>query len=203
MTDDSLFRLILLGLFAAILPVGMYHRIRSNSGEKLDRRQEGAWILYGLRLSAVPGSVGGIAWLIDPRWMAWSAVSLPLWMRWVGVALYVPWAVLIVATFHTLGKNITDTVVTRKEHTLVTNGPYRYVRHPFYLAFAISVVAGGLVTANWFLFVAGCVPFGFILARLPIEEAKLIERFDDYRDYMHRVNRFVPRLRVNENGVSR
>lgn len=195
MTDDELFRRILLGIIAAFLPFGLYHRFRAETGEKLDRRQEGTWILYGLRLSAVPVFLGGLAWLIDPRWMAWSAVPLPIWARWLGVALFVPWAVLIVSTFRTLGRNLTDTVVTRKEHTLVTHGPYRYVRHPFYLAFALGAVAGSLVTANGFLFLAGCVPFGFVLARLPIEEAKLIERFgDDYREYMRRVNRFLPRF---------
>ena len=39
---------------------------------------------------------------------------------------------LLVWTFRCLGKNLTDTVVTRQEHTLVMQGPYRWVRHPFY-----------------------------------------------------------------------
>jgi protein-S-isoprenylcysteine O-methyltransferase Ste14 len=28
---------------------------------------------------------------------------------------------------------LTDTLVTRREHTLITHGPYRWVRHPFYV----------------------------------------------------------------------
>ena len=35
---------------------------------------------------------------------------------------------------HTLGKDLTDTGVTRKDHELVTGGPYPFVRHPFYCA---------------------------------------------------------------------
>ena len=105
------------------------------------------------------------------------------------------WGVLLVWTFRNLGKNLTDTVVTRKEHTLVTTGPYRYVRHPFYLAFVIAVVGGSIVASNWFLFLAGMVPFGFLVARTRIEEQKLVERFgDEYRQYQERTGQFFPRL---------
>ena len=50
MADDQTFRLTLIRWLAAMLPVGIYHRVRSQaSGEKLDRRQEGAFILLTLR----------------------------------------------------------------------------------------------------------------------------------------------------------
>ena len=195
MTNDDLFRLILLVIFAAFLPFAIYHRIRSNTGDKLDRWQEGALILFGLRIGGVPWFVGSLTWMINPQWMRWSSVPLPVWLRWTGLALIGCWGVLLVWTFRSLGKNLTDTVVTRKDHTLVTHGPYRYVRHPFYLDFMLAVVGGSLVAANWFLFVTGLVPLGFIIARTKIEEQKLIERFgDQYRDYMANVGRFLPRV---------
>ena len=95
-----------------------------------------------------------------------------------------------------LGKNLTDTVVTRKDHTLVTTGRYRCVRHPFYLAFFVAVVGGSIVAANWFVLLAGLVPIGFLVARTRIEEDKLVERFgDEYRDYMAKTGRFLPKVR--------
>jgi protein-S-isoprenylcysteine O-methyltransferase Ste14 len=198
MTQNDIFRLILIVIFCAFLPFALYHRIRSNmSGEKLDRWQEGAFILFGLRLSGLPWFVGGIVWMIDPKLMAWASVPIPLWVRWCGFVLIAIWGALFVWTFQTLGKNLTDTVVTRKEHTLVTTGPYRYVRHPFYLAFLVAVIGGSIVTANWFLFVTSLLPFSFIVARTRIEEEKLVERFgDEYRDYMAKTGRFWPRLRL-------
>jgi protein-S-isoprenylcysteine O-methyltransferase Ste14 len=196
LTNDNLFRLILLVIFAAVLPFGIFYRIRSITKEKLDRWQEGPFILFGLRLSAVPCFIGGITWMINPQWMAWSSVPIPLWLRWFGFVFVGLGSVLLVWTFGNLGKNLTDTVVTRKEHTLVMTGPYRYVRHPFYLAGVVGVVGGSLVTANWFLFLAPCVPIGFLVARTRIEEEKLIERFgDEYRDYIGRTGRFLPRFR--------
>src|SRR5207245_11590740 len=75
---------------------------------------------------------------------------------------------LLVWTFRCLGKNLTDTVVTRTKHTLVIHGPYRWVRHPFYDSAALLAVAVSLIAANWFLFVTGVVLFClFIIRREP------------------------------------
>ncbi len=127
--------------------------------------------------------------------MAWSSVPLPVWVRWIGVAIGVLGALLLTWTFHCIGKNITDTVVTRKEHFLVTTGPYRWVRHPFYVAFALAMLANSLVTANWFVFATGAVVLLLLVIRTSKEEEKLIERFgDEYRQYMATTGRFWPRL---------
>jgi protein-S-isoprenylcysteine O-methyltransferase Ste14 len=85
--------------------------------------------------------------------------------------------------------------VTRKEHTLVTTGPYRWVRHPFYGAAVLALLASSLVAANGFLFITGCVPVLLLRFRTWKEEENLIARFgDEYRAYMQRTGRFVPRL---------
>jgi protein-S-isoprenylcysteine O-methyltransferase Ste14 len=86
-------------------------------------------------------------------------------------------------------------LVTRKQHTLVTNGPYRWVRHPLYTSAAMLTLANFLAAANWFFFATGCVVFLLLAIRTRKEEENLIARFgDDYRNYMQRTGRFVPRL---------
>ena len=46
MTDELPFRLALAALFLLLVPVGVYHRVRSQAtGERLDRRQEGLFVL--------------------------------------------------------------------------------------------------------------------------------------------------------------
>ncbi len=196
MTDGNIFRLVVVVMIAIFGPLAFYHRLRSATDEKLDRWQEGIVILLGLRLSAVPVFVSGVVWLIDPQWMAWSSIVIPVGLRWLGVVLAGCSGLLVVWTFRNLGKNLTDTVVTRRDHTLVTTGPYRYVRHPFYLAFALGVVGGSLVLANWCFFVAGLLPLGFLMVRTRIEEDKLIARFGtDYQEYQQRVGQFLPRFR--------
>jgi protein-S-isoprenylcysteine O-methyltransferase Ste14 len=194
MTDDQLFRCVLLVGLVLVFPIAFYHRVRSFTGERLDRLQEGLFILISLRLLGLAGMAGLLAFLIDPSWMAWSSLPLPRWARWGGAALGVIAAVLLIWTFRTLGRNLTDTVVTRKEHALVMTGPYRWVRHPFYVSFALAVVANSLVARNWFLFLTGATAFILLAVRTRTEEANLVERFGEtYRQYMARTGRFLPR----------
>lgn len=195
-TDDQTFRLILAIGMAAFLPVALYHRVRSQaSGEKLDRRQEGLFILLTLRPLGLATMCGLVAFVLNPAWMAWAALPLPVALRWTGVAVGVLTVALGTWTFRSIGRNITDTVVTRREHTLVTSGPYRYVRHPFYVTTGLALVANSLATANWFIALAGTGALALMVVRTTTEEAKLVERFgDDYRRYMARTGRFFPRL---------
>ena len=97
--------------------------------------------------------------------MAWAAVPLPVWLRWTGVGLALIAGSLLVWMFRTLGRNLTDTVVTRKQHTLVTGGPYRWVRHPLYSSAALAIVGNSLVAANWFFFVTGGLAFLLLVIR--------------------------------------
>ena len=196
MNEDYLFRTILIFGFAVLIPFMFYYRIRSQaSGEKLDRRQEGLGLLIGIRLFGLITAVSLISFLINPENMNWSAITLPLWLRWLGVILGALAGSLILYTFHNLGTNLTDTVVTRKNHTFITSGPYRWVRHPFYVAMALAVLANSLAAANWFMLATGATVIILLALRTDIEEVKLIERFgDDYRQYMNRVNRFIPKF---------
>ncbi len=196
MNHEQMFRIVLIVGSLIVLPIAAYHRLKSQAtGERLDRRQEGLFILFTLRPVGVAGMLGLFAYMVNPSWMAWSSVMLPYWLRWIGVALGVVAGGLLVWTLRTLGRNLTDTVVTRREHTLVTSGPYRWVRHPFYDAVALCVVANSLAAANWFLFLAGGLLFVLIMIRTRKEEENLVARFGDrYRAYMQRTGRFLLRM---------
>lgn len=197
MTDESAFRLIAILSIVLTLPIGLYHRIRSQATrEKLARSEEGIFIMIGLRLCGLLAFVALAAYLINPTSMGWASASLPTWLRWIGGCLAVlALPPLLFWTFHSLGKNLTDTVVTRREHTLVTHGPYRWVRHPFYDVALLGIVSMSLLTANWLLALSGVSAFAMMVVRTRIEEEKLIERFgDDYRTYMQRTGRFAPRV---------
>jgi protein-S-isoprenylcysteine O-methyltransferase Ste14 len=197
MHSDQSFRLIALALLVLLVPIGAWFRIRSQSaGEKLDRRREGWFILCTLRPVGLLHAAGAIAYIINPGWMAWSQFALPLGLRWTGLPLGLFAVTLVFWTFLNLGRNLTDTVVTRKEHTLVTTGPYRWVRHPFYVAFATLAAANTLLTANWYVALSGAAVLALLMVRTRTEEEHLVARFgEDYRRYMRQTGRFFPRLR--------
>ena len=197
MRDDQIFRIILIAAALILFPIGIFHRVRSQStGESLDRWQEGPLILFTLRPIGIATMLGLIAYMINPEWMAWSSMPLPRSVRWAGVAVGAVAGCLLIWTLRSLGKNLTDTVVTRRDHTLVTKGPYQWVRHPFYDAVALSVVANAFVAANWFVLAGGLLTIALLLLRTGREEDRLLARFgDSYRDYTARTGRFLPKLR--------
>ena len=196
MEEEQTFRIILFICLAVFLPVGIYHRLKSQATrERLDRRQEGVLMLVSLRLCGLLTWIGLFAWLMNAAWISRFSMPLPIWLRWVGAGTLPVFVLLISWVFRSLGKNLTDTVVTRAEHTLVTTGPYRWVRHPFYSAAFFFFVAASLMSANWYLAVAGGLASVLLAMRTRTEEAKLIERFgDEYLAYMQRTGKFFPRL---------
>lgn len=197
MQEDQPFQSILIAAAVTVMPIVAYYRLRSQrTGEKLDRRQEGLLILLTLRPFGIAAMIALLVFMADPSKMAWSSFDMPRWLRWAGVGIGAAGGTLLIWTVHTLGKNLTDTVVTRKEHTLVTNGPYRFVRHPFYFAAALCCLANSLVTENWFIFLTSGAAVALIALRTRKEEANLLARFgSDYRAYQEKTGRFLPRVK--------
>src|SRR5438132_13464107 len=107
MNHDQTFRAVLIVVLFLILPIGIYHRLRSQATcEKLDRWQEGLFILATLRPVGIVLWLGLIAWVVDPGWMAWSSPSLPTWLRWTGVGMIAIACGLLVSTLRCLGKKL-------------------------------------------------------------------------------------------------
>jgi protein-S-isoprenylcysteine O-methyltransferase Ste14 len=186
----------LIALSVAFLTVGFYHRIRvSRLKDRLDRTKEGWGILIGMRLAGLLTFGSTVAWLWRPSWFEWATVPMPEWARWIGVGAYLFAVVWLMWMFHTLGRNLTDTVMTRKDAHFVDHGPYRYVRNPMYTGILMVGFSLGLAMGTWYLPVAATAMFSMVAVRTRIEESYLIARFgDQYRNYMTRVGRFFPKL---------
>jgi protein-S-isoprenylcysteine O-methyltransferase Ste14 len=174
--------------------VTVYYRLQAaKSGGPISRKEEGYAFAITLRLAGLCLWLATFGYLLFPD--SWASVPLPDWVRWVGAATGTLCSLMMYWTLSSLGKNLTDTVVTRNEATLVTHGPYRWVRHPFYVTAALLMSSVTLLTANWLIGLTSLVVLVLLAVRTPKEEAMLIERFgDQYRDYMTKTGRYIPRL---------
>jgi protein-S-isoprenylcysteine O-methyltransferase Ste14 len=82
----------------------------------------------------------------------------------------------------------------KRSHKLVTCGPYRYVRHPSYLAYFLMFISMPLLWHNLlaFLPIAGIPGYYVVTIR---EEELLTRRFgNEYTEYQKRTGRFLPKL---------
>jgi protein-S-isoprenylcysteine O-methyltransferase Ste14 len=171
MEEELIFRLIFIGVFALGLSVSAYYRrLARKSGEVIVRRQEGTLALILRAVMTLPLLMAILLYAFIPEWMAWSAISLPVWVRWLGAGLGVACIPLIWWVFSSIGSNISETVLTKREHKLVTEGPYRWVRHPLYGVGLLEILALSLIASNWFmalLWIIGVLVFRFVV--IPIE----------------------------------
>jgi protein-S-isoprenylcysteine O-methyltransferase Ste14 len=122
--------------------------------------------------------------------------SLPSWAGWLGVLAFAAAIWLLWRSHIALGKNWTPTLGIRDNHRLITDGVFKYVRHPMYGAHILWGVASALMLQNW---IAG---FGFLVAtivqslsRVNAEERMMLEHFGArYEAYMQRTGCIIPRI---------
>lgn len=197
MEEEGLFRWFFVGIFVTTFFISGYFRRKAwKSGDVIPRAREGKRSLLLRRIFATPFYLSLIAYMVNPSWMDWSSLSLPTWLRWLGVLLGLGTPPVVYWVVSTLGKNISETVFTREHHELVMHGPYRWVRHPLYAVATVIFVSLGIVAANWFFIGMAIVIIIFVrLVLIPKEEAHLIEKFGaEYDEYKKRTGMLSPRL---------
>jgi len=198
MTNELIFRVVTAILLLATVSISIYFRHQAErAGNPLDKTQ-GQGLLLGLRLLGLIGLLPLLLYLINPAWVAWARFSLPDAWRWVGALCAFSMIPLIYWLFRTIGHNISPTQATRRDHQLITTGPYRWIRHPLYTFGAIFYLSIVLLTTLWWLGMGLALVFAILLWRTPREEANLLARFgDEYREYMQRTGRYWPKLHGN------
>ncbi len=195
-TDPQIFRWLLLLVLVLNISISGYHRRRARSEETIPRSAESLPLRLLRVLFTLPGLLLILAFLIHPSWIAWSSLAVPAWSRWIGVLVGLGVAPLNVWMLRSLGKNISETVLTKESHELVRTGPYRWLRHPLYSFGLLMFGALSLIAANWLmaaLTLAGVVFFSLVI--IPREEAELVKKFGSrYEDYRRDTGRLLPRF---------
>jgi len=199
MTDEQIFHFLFTAVFVLVFVISVYFRRKARQASGvIARSQEGGPLMLIRLVFASLIYVPVLVYMINPAWMAWSSVPLPAWLRWLGGGLGVCAVPLIYWLLSSLGSNISETVLVKESHALVTHGPYRWVRHPLYSVSLLMLIALSLLAANAFMAVMVMVGLGIILmVVIPKEETHLTERFGDaYRTYQQRTGRLLPRFRA-------
>jgi protein-S-isoprenylcysteine O-methyltransferase Ste14 len=195
--NETIFRIFAALVLFTGVGISSYYRRKADkdSGEKISRKVDGSVFMNLIKIGGLLLWLSPLVYLINPAWMAWSKIGLAESIRSLGAALGVLCIFGIYWLFSSIGSSITPTAATREEHKLVTSGPYRWVRHPLYTVGTSMFIALGLMADSWFILALAILAFIAMAWRTPQEEANLIEKFgDEYRDYMKRTGRYLPKL---------
>jgi len=202
LNDDFIFRILFLVIFlAGSLIRGYYARkIPSKKRSILERLKDAAQVegkvcAITLRAQGFYLIIVVLLYLLFSPWMLWAQLPIPDWLRWLGVGLGIVSLPFLTWVQHTLGKHWTVSLELQEDHKLVTSGPYRWVRHPMYTVHIVYFFTWVLVSANLLLLINYLLTTVLIFARIPKEEKMLLEQFgDEYRAYMKRTGRLLPRF---------
>jgi protein-S-isoprenylcysteine O-methyltransferase Ste14 len=113
---------------------------------------------------------------------------------WIGLFLMVSGIVIRWTSIITLGRYFTTDVSILSDHTVVTKGAYRLVRHPTYAGSLLSFLGLGLTFSNWLSTLVILLPMIAVFAyRINVEERALVAYFGDaYINYRKATKRLIP-----------
>jgi protein-S-isoprenylcysteine O-methyltransferase Ste14 len=119
---------------------------------------------------------------------------LPSWVYYLGIILMLSGIFLRQWSIYVLGRFFSNVVGIQKDHKVVENGPYAYVRHPSYTGVLLILVGIGLAVQSWgatiTLIAIFTVAYGY---RIIVEEKALISKLgNDYINYSKRTKRIIP-----------
>jgi protein-S-isoprenylcysteine O-methyltransferase Ste14 len=159
--------------------IGRQWRWRQDRGSYL-------WVLLGVGGGLVAGlglASSGVARLPGPTmWLVAGLVT-----AWAGMGFRF-WAV------RTLGRFFTTRVAVANDQKVVTDGPYRYIRHPSYLGVIVLMVGFGLALSDGLsVLVMLVLPTAGLVPRITVEEAALRQGLGDtYARYAEGRARLLP-----------
>lgn len=145
------------------------------------------------------GMFAPFLYLFTP-WLDFANYSLPDWSCWAGTVVFAGAIILLWKSHADLGRNFSATLRIAEQHSLVTSGVYGRIRHPMYTAHLLWAISQGLLLHNWlagWALLVLSVPF--YIGRIPKEEQMMLEHFgDEYRQYMGRTGRLIPRMTIGK-----
>lgn len=194
--QEIFFRVIFTGCLLGALATSVVFRHRAGRVERIARHKEKPLLAITRLTVALPLFAMLLLTAVNPVAIAFLTMPMPIWIRWTGVIIALGCLPLIWWMFRSIGNNISETVLTKQSHQLVTGGPYAWIRHPLYTFGSLLFAALGIISANPILIILAVI--GLILVRLyviPMEEKNLLAKFGGaYKDYMEATGCLIPRF---------
>ncbi len=117
----------------------------------------------------------------------------------IALLIYITGIIFNLLGRHYLGKNWGNNVVIYNNHTLITNGVYKIVRHPLYASIIWCIYSLGILYQNYLIIILNTLVFiPSMTYRAKQEEKELMRTFKEYEDYKKKTGMFFPKIRIKE-----
>jgi len=190
----GIFETIYVMVFAVAAVIRSYYGMQFKRNEIDHSRKENPLVFVGMAVWAVALILPFIT--IFSNGLAIADYEIITSLRVLGSFIFVAGLWVLWRSHVDLATNFSPSLFIRKNHTLVTTGIYRKIRHPMYLSFCMWALGQALLIENWLAGPLGLLAFVFIyLFRVEAEEQQLLEQFgNEYELYQKKTGRLLPQL---------
>jgi len=114
-------------------------------------------------------------------------------IRYIGLAVYLIFSWLQIWAFKTLGENYSQDILIKKNHQLVTKGPFRIIRHPQYISQILLDLGGAAATLSYIVAPIAIIQILFILLRASVEDKLMAKHFgNEFSSYKKKSGFVLP-----------
>jgi len=114
-------------------------------------------------------------------------------IRYIGLAVYLIFSWIQIWAFKTLGENYSQDILIKKNHQLVTKGPFRIIRHPQYISQIMIDLGGAAATLSYIVAPIAVIQIPFILLRASVEDNLMAKHFgNEFSSYKKKCGFVLP-----------
>ena len=114
-------------------------------------------------------------------------------IRLIGLPVYLIFSWIQVWSFKSLGDNYSQDIIIKKDHQLITTGPFSYIRHPQYFSQILINIGGTAATISYVLGVLTLVEIPIYIMRALLEDKLLAKYFaDQFSAYKKKSGFMIP-----------
>lgn len=114
-------------------------------------------------------------------------------LRIIGLVFYLVFSWVQIWATNVLGENYSQDIAIKKNHQLVTNGPFKVVRHPQYLSQFLMDLGGAAATLSFIVAPLALIQIPFLFIRASLEDKLLEKHFgENFRIYKKKSGMIFP-----------
>jgi len=114
-------------------------------------------------------------------------------IRYIGLAVYIVFSWVQVWSFKTLGDNYSQEIMIKKNHELITKGPFKIIRHPQYVCQILLNLGATAATFSYIVGFFTLIEIPIYIMRASLEDKLLAKYFSEkFSDYKKKSGFMIP-----------
>ncbi len=114
-------------------------------------------------------------------------------LRIIGLIFYLVFSWIQIWAFKTLGENYSQDIAIKKDHQLVTTGPFKLIRHPQYLSQILLDLGGAVATLSFILAPLAIIQIPFLFMRASMEDKLMEKHFgESFKSFKKKTGQIFP-----------